>query len=344
MKNVCADLPSVMKGCNSERTECATAKAHYSHSPTIMLHYQSLLLVIVALSWTTKPCNAFATISSSKLAQKDNNNRCGIFVTTKDRHQRQRHSPSRPCSTSEITIENKSDERDNGKEIIPLLPSILRPEYAIEALPLRIGHGFDIHRLVPYGEAKQPIVIGGVIIDHVDQPWTDAHGTYTNAGPNTIYTTQLGVLAHSDGDVVYHSLVDAIFGALTLPDIGQVFRDTDVRWKGCDSSTFMRVAYDALRYYDYRIGNIDVTLILERPKVANYKAGMKANIVKLLHTTDGRVNIKARTHEGLDSIGELRAVSCHVVVTLEKKKPKLIEGGEGEEDSRTTNEESFKGF
>jgi 2-C-methyl-D-erythritol 2,4-cyclodiphosphate synthase len=307
-----------------------------------MLHYQSLLLVIVALSWTTKPCNAFATISSSKSAQKDNNNnRCGIIVT-KNRRQQRRHSP-RPC-TSEITIENKSDERGNGEEIIPLLPPILRPEYAIEALPLRIGHGFDIHRLVPIGEAKQPIIIGGVIIDHVDQPWTDAHGTYTDAGPNTIYNTQLGVLAHSDGDVIYHSLVDAIFGALTLPDIGQVFRDTDVRWKGCDSSTFMRVAYDALRYYDYQIGNIDVTLILERPKVANYKAEMKANIVKLLHTTEGRVNIKARTHERLDSIGELRAVSCHVVVTLEKKKPSLIEGGEGEEDSRTTNKESFKGF
>jgi 2-C-methyl-D-erythritol 2,4-cyclodiphosphate synthase len=243
-----------------------------------------------------------------------------------------------------MTIEeNKSSSND--EEIISPLPSILRPTYTIEPLPIRIGHGFDIHRLVPISDAQQPIIIGGVIIDHVDQPWTDIHGTYTNAGPNTIYTTQLGVLAHSDGDVIYHSLVDAIFGALTLPDIGQVFQDTDVQWKGCDSSKFMQVAYTVLQYYGYNIGNIDVTLILERPKVANYKANMKANIVKLLHTTDGRVNIKARTHERLDSIGELRAVSCHVVVTLEKKKPNLIEGtGDGEEDSRNTNKESFKGF
>jgi 2-C-methyl-D-erythritol 2,4-cyclodiphosphate synthase len=318
----------------------------------VMLHYhQSLvLLVIVALSWTTKPCNAFTTISSlKKLAQKNNNNnnRCKI-VTKKNRlqqHQRHHSSPSTQLvCASEMTIEeNKSS---SNEEIISPLPSILRPTYTIEPLPIRIGHGFDIHRLVPISEAQQPIIIGGVIIDHVDQPWTDTHGTYTNAGPNTIYTTQLGVLAHSDGDVIYHSLVDAIFGALTLPDIGQVFQDTDVQWKGCDSSTFMQVAYNVLQYYGYNIGNIDVTLILERPKVANYKANMKANIVKLLHTTDGRVNIKARTHERLDSIGELRAVSCHVVVTLEKKtKPNLIEGaGEGEENSRNTNKESFKGF
>jgi 2-C-methyl-D-erythritol 2,4-cyclodiphosphate synthase len=133
-----------------------------------------------------------------------------------------------------------------------------------------------------------------------------------------IYETQLGVVAHSDGDVIYHSIVDAIFGALTLPDIGQVFQDTDPRWRGCDSSKFMEHAYTVMAGYGYQIGNIDVTLILERPKVATFKPAMKENIVRLLHTTPGRVNIKARTHEQVDSVGELRSLSCHVVITLER--------------------------
>ena len=148
--------------------------------------------------------------------------------------------------------------------------------------------------------------------------WTDKDGKYVEAGG--IYETQLGVVAHSDGDVIYHSIVDAIFGALTLPDIGQVFQDTDPRWKQCDSSKFMEHAYEIMKEYGYSIGNIDVTLILERPKVATFKPAMKDNIVTLLHTTPGRVNIKARTHEQVDSVGELRSLSCHVVLTLELSK------------------------
>lgn len=162
--------------------------------------------------------------------------------------------------------------------------------------------------MVPYVDSQQPIILGGVEITHANQNWTDVEGKYTtnnNSNNNNI-----------------HSLVDAIFGALTLPDIGQVFQDTDPRWKGCDSSKFMQVAHDVLQYYEYDIGNIDVTLILERPKVAQFKPRMKENIVRLLRTTHGRVNIKARTHERLDAVGELRGVSCHVVVTLEKKKEK----------------------
>lgn len=212
----------------------------------------------------------------------------------------------------------QSFTKNNNEEEEEEISSILRPSYPIEPLPLRIGHGFDIHRMVPLSEAGQPIIIGGVVITHENQKWLDVDGKYTT--PNSIYETQLGVLAHSDGDVIYHSLVDAIFGALTLPDIGQVFQDTDPRWKGCDSSKFMEYAYKVMQYYNYQIGNIDVTLILERPKVAKFKPQMKENIVKLLHTTEGRVNIKARTHERLDSVGELRGVSCHVVVTLETKK------------------------
>jgi 2-C-methyl-D-erythritol 2,4-cyclodiphosphate synthase len=218
----------------------------------------------------------------------------------------------RPFFTSLQSFTKNNNEEEEE------ISSILRPSYPIEPLPLRIGHGFDIHRMVPLSEAGQPIIIGGVVVTHENQKWLDVDGKYTT--PNSIYETQLGVLAHSDGDVIYHSLVDAIFGALTLPDIGQVFQDTDPRWKGCDSSKFMEYAYKVMQYYNYQIGNIDVTLILERPKVAKFKPQMKENIVKLLHTTEGRVNIKARTHERLDSVGELRGVSCHVVVTLEAKK------------------------
>lgn len=97
----------------------------------------------------------------------------------------------------------------------------------------------------------------------------------------------------------------------------------------------MEHAYDVMKYYGYQIGNVDVTLILERPKVASFKPGMKANIVKLLHTTEGRVNIKARTHEKVDSVGELRSLSCHIVVTLEKvtddKDDDKKDGGEKKE-------------
>ncbi|CAM9448944.1 unnamed protein product, partial [Phaeothamnion confervicola] len=108
-----------------------------------------------------------------------------------------------------------------------------------EDAPMRIGHGFDIHRLA----VGKPLVIGGVTIPF-----------------------EKGAEAHSDGDVIYHSIVDAILGALTLPDIGQLFPDNDPTWKGADSSVFMEKAYRCMDDRGYRIGNVDVTLILQRPK------------------------------------------------------------------------------
>jgi 2-C-methyl-D-erythritol 2,4-cyclodiphosphate synthase len=267
-----------------------------------------LLLTISLLAAGINPCDAFAaasrpTAAASSAAAASSIRRPILASTISASADGDGAAAAAPAA----------DDDDDTTEI----SSLLRPPYEIEPIPLRIGHGFDIHRMVPYSEAKQPIVVGGVIIDHVDQKWTDREGTYTGM-PGSIYETQLGVIAHSDGDVIYHSIVDAIFGALTLPDIGQVFQDTDPRWRGCDSSKFMEHAYGVMTYHGYRIGNVDVTLILERPKVANFKPRMKENIVRLLHTTSGRVNIKARTHERLDSVGELRSLSCHVVITLEK--------------------------
>eukprot|EP00752_Nemacystus_decipiens_P017811 g15969.t1 len=161
----------------------------------------------------------------------------------------------------------------------------------LEDPPMLIGHGFDIHRLV---EGKE-LVIGGVNIPY-----------------------ELGADAHSDGDVIYHSVVDAILGALGLPDIGQLFPDNDPDWSGADSSIFMEEAYRRMDNRGFRVGNVDVTLILQKPKVMDIKPLMRANIVRLLRTSPGRVNVKARTHEKVDSVGEGRAMACHVVVLLEK--------------------------
>ncbi|CAM9205163.1 unnamed protein product [Chrysoparadoxa australica] len=158
-------------------------------------------------------------------------------------------------------------------------------------LPVRIGHGFDIHRLSP----GKKLVIGGVEIPY-----------------------EKGADAHSDGDVIYHSIVDAILGALGLPDIGQLFPDNDPEWSGADSSIFMEEAYRQMDSRGYKIGNVDVTLILQKPKVMNIKPAMKANIERLLQTGEGRVNVKARTHELVDSVGVGDAMSCHVVVLLER--------------------------
>ena len=121
---------------------------------------------------------------------------------------------------------------------------------------LRIGHGYDIHRMASREEAGQPVVISGVTFDGSTAP-----------------DFELGCVAHSDGDVVYHSVVDAILGALTLPDIGQLFPDNDPRLKGANSEIFMTEAYDRMRQRGYRIGNVDVTLICQKVRAAGLSRG-----------------------------------------------------------------------
>ena len=168
----------------------------------------------------------------------------------------------------------------------------------------------------PITKAGQPLIIGGVEITHSPLKWLDVEGEFGEKGATV--ESILGCEAHSDGDVVYHSVVDAIFGALALPDIGQVFQDSDPRWRGCDSSKFMEHARGIMDEEGWEIGNMDVTLILERPKVASFKPAMKENICSLLRADPSCVNVKARTHERMDSVGELRSLSCHVVLTLMK--------------------------
>ena len=156
---------------------------------------------------------------------------------------------------------------------------------------LRIGHGYDIHRMASREEAGQPVIIGGVKFDGSDAP-----------------DFNLGCVAHSDGDVVYHSVTDAILGALSMPDIGQLFPDNDPRLKGADSEVFMEEAYERMVGRGYRVGNVDVTVICQKPRInvehagGQVKARMSANLARLLRVPLGRVNVKARTHELVDSV------------------------------------------
>lgn len=181
----------------------------------------------------------------------------------------------------------------------------------IDEPAVRIGHGFDIHRMAVLDdpEVGGPVIVGGVSFDDLD----------------------LGIVAHSDGDVVYHSVVDAVFGALTLPDIGQFFPDTDPRWKGAPSDVFMEEAWRQMDARGYRIGNVDVTIIAQAPKMIvkdhpkskpgkpyDHKTSMVENIASLLRCPAGRINVKARTHENVDAVGKKEAISCHVVAILER--------------------------
>lgn len=153
----------------------------------------------------------------------------------------------------------------------------------------RIGHGFDLHRLEP----GLPLTICGQRIEH-----------------------DRGAAAHSDGDVVLHAVTDAILGALGQEDIGQLFPDDQAKWKDADSRVFVDEAVARMNNAGYRVGNIDVTIVLQKPKLSPHKAAMRHRLAKLLHCQLDQVNLKGKTHEGVDALGENRAIACHVVVLL----------------------------
>ncbi|MEE9405665.1 MAG: 2-C-methyl-D-erythritol 2,4-cyclodiphosphate synthase [Algisphaera sp.] len=153
----------------------------------------------------------------------------------------------------------------------------------------RVGHGFDLHRLEP----GHDLVVCGMTLDH-----------------------DRGCVAHSDGDVVYHAVTDALLGALGEDDIGQLFPDTDPAWKNASSDRFVSEAVLKMRGHGYEVGNIDITLILERPKLSPHKATMRRHLAELLGCAADRVNLKGKTHEKVDALGENRAIACHVVVML----------------------------
>lgn len=163
------------------------------------------------------------------------------------------------------------------------------------ALEPRIGHGYDLHRLEPHPPAGsgQPFVLGGVTLEH-------------EAGP----------IGHSDGDALLHAITDALLGGLGEPDIGQLFPDTDPHWHQASSDRFLKAAASRLAERGYRIGNLDCTVICERPKLIPHKARICSNIATLLGIDLGRINLKGKTHEGVDAVGERRAIEVHVVALL----------------------------
>lgn len=161
----------------------------------------------------------------------------------------------------------------------------------------RVGHGYDLHRLEPVSPAGngRPMILGGV---RFDEP--------------------VGPVGHSDGDAVYHAVTDAILGALAKPDIGQLFPDTDPKYAGADSSKFVEAAAGFMHEAGYELGNLDVTVICERPKISVAKAKMIDNLAALLLCERTAVNVKGKTHEKVDAVGEGRAVEVHVIVGLRK--------------------------
>jgi 2-C-methyl-D-erythritol 2,4-cyclodiphosphate synthase len=165
--------------------------------------------------------------------------------------------------------------------------------------PFRVGHGYDLHRLEPHSDSAsgaqpvRPLILGGVWIAH-------------DRGP----------VAHSDGDALLHAVTDALLGALGEPDIGQLFPDTDPRHDAQDSRVFLHEAARRVRESGYEVSNLDATVILERPKLSPHKASMRANIAAVIGIDEARVNIKGKTHEKVDAVGEGKAVEVHVVVLL----------------------------
>jgi 2-C-methyl-D-erythritol 2,4-cyclodiphosphate synthase len=161
----------------------------------------------------------------------------------------------------------------------------------------RIGHGYDLHRLEPLAPAGRgrPLILAGVPLDH-----------------------DLGPVAHSDGDALFHAVTDAILGALALPDIGQLFPDTDPRHEAADSAVFLAEAARRAASAGWAIANLDCTVILERPRLGPRKEHLRRGLADRLGLALDRVNIKGKTHEGVDAVGEGRAVEVHAVVLLSR--------------------------
>lgn len=157
---------------------------------------------------------------------------------------------------------------------------------------MRIGHGYDVHRLV----AGRRLVLGGVEIPH-----------------------ETGLLGHSDADVLLHAICDAILGAIGEGDIGRHFPDTDPAYKGASSIKLLQQVMDLAKGRGYRIGNVDATIVAQKPKLAPFIARMAANIAAVLETGTDRVNVKATTTEELGFAGRGEGIAAYSVVLLEKE-------------------------
>jgi 2-C-methyl-D-erythritol 2,4-cyclodiphosphate synthase len=156
---------------------------------------------------------------------------------------------------------------------------------------MRIGHGYDVHRLVE----NRKLIIGGVLIPY-----------------------ERGLLGHSDADVLLHAIMDAILGAACLGDIGKHFPDTNEKYRGVSSIILLKQVEILMRDKGYKITNIDATIIAEKPKMAPHIEEMKKNIYEVLNITNDDINIKATTEEGLGFTGGGEGISAHAVCLIEK--------------------------
>jgi len=154
---------------------------------------------------------------------------------------------------------------------------------------MRIGHGYDIHRIEP----GSGLPLGGVFIDC---DWR--------------------VIAHSDGDVAIHALCDALLGAIAAGDIGHLFPDTDPEFSGADSRQLLRVVVARVHEAGYRVGNVDVTIIAQVPRIAPHGLLMRQRLAEDLQVEPGCVSVKATTKEKLDAVGEKRGIEVHAVALL----------------------------
>lgn len=157
------------------------------------------------------------------------------------------------------------------------------------AFPFRVGEGWDVHALVP----GRPLIIGGVRVPH-----------------------SMGLLGHSDADVLLHAVTDALLGAAALGDIGRHFPDTDERFKGADSSVLLAEAGRRVREAGFDIGNVDSTVIAQAPKLAPHIGAMCDNMARTLGVARGQVNVKAKTAEKLGPVGQGLSIEARAVVLL----------------------------
>ena len=155
----------------------------------------------------------------------------------------------------------------------------------------RTGLGWDVHRLTP----GRPLILGGVTVP-----------------------SEFGLEGHSDADVLAHAITDAILGAAALGDIGMHFPDSDPRWKGCDSLVFLRHAQELAAGGGYRIVNVDSTVVLERPKLKDYRLAIRERLAGTLGLELDRVSVKFKTAEKVGPVGEGRSAEAQAVVTLER--------------------------
>lgn len=154
---------------------------------------------------------------------------------------------------------------------------------------MRVGHGYDVHK---FGEGDQ-VTLGGVSIPY-----------------------EQGLIAHSDGDVLLHALTDALLGACALGDIGQHFPDTDQAYAGADSRVLLRHAYQLVEQQGYQLGNADITLVAQAPKMSPHSEQMRRNIAADLNCQLNQINVKATTTEKLGFTGRKEGIACHAVVLL----------------------------